>query len=216
MSQHFYADGATHNDHHKEINIGSVTSNDLKDIVKGFFKDDDVEDAEVIEDNTEAETPSISPEQIHGEDNCSSSHDSIPLDCLAAVTKVVIPTFTIEGGVVLTSQVQIRKAAMVIDLKSNSEVAMLMAVCFEVGAIRLGTTCPDFVRMLIGLEVIAYTNDAAIDKMAGGMTKKLNGYTRKRNGEVKKYQALPARHLQWSTNDRPMGIKINDALRMQG
>lgn len=52
MSQHYYADGATHNDHHKEINIGSVTSNDLKDIVKGFFKDDDVEDANVIEENT--------------------------------------------------------------------------------------------------------------------------------------------------------------------
>lgn len=51
MSQHYYADGATHNDHHKELNIGSVTSNDLKDIVKGFFKDDDVEDAEVINDN---------------------------------------------------------------------------------------------------------------------------------------------------------------------
>ncbi|MCQ2197946.1 MAG: hypothetical protein MJZ60_10550 [Bacteroidaceae bacterium] len=50
MSQHFYADGATHNDHHKEINIGSVTSSDLKDIVKGFFEDDDVEDAEEVSD----------------------------------------------------------------------------------------------------------------------------------------------------------------------
>lgn len=47
MSQHYYADGAIHNDHHKEINIGSVTSNDLKEIVKGVFKNDDVVDAEV-------------------------------------------------------------------------------------------------------------------------------------------------------------------------
>lgn len=56
MSQHYYADGATHNDNHKEINIGSVTSNDLKGIVKGFFKDDDVENAEVIEETSSPST----------------------------------------------------------------------------------------------------------------------------------------------------------------
>lgn len=70
MSQHFYADGATHNDHHKEINIGSVTSNDLKDIVKGFFKYADVEEAEIINDedsetnNTTSETTMQDSEEL--------------------------------------------------------------------------------------------------------------------------------------------------------
>ncbi len=49
----YYAGGATHNDHHKEINIGGdVTAEALQQIVTDFFKDEDAEpvDAEPVDD----------------------------------------------------------------------------------------------------------------------------------------------------------------------
>ena len=49
----YYVGGATHNDHHKEINIGGdVTAEALQQIVTDFFKDEDAEpvDAEPVDD----------------------------------------------------------------------------------------------------------------------------------------------------------------------
>lgn len=137
--------------------------------------------------------------------------DAIPADCVEAVKKVIVPTFTIEGGVVLNSATQIAKAAKQIDLGSNSQVAMLMAIGMEVNAVRPGCTCPDFVRALIGMRVIAYTNSKAIDTMAGGISKKLYGY---KKGE-KEYPPLSSNHQRWSTNDQPIGIRLFDAMKTQ-
>lgn len=48
MSEKYhYESGAIHHDHHKEINIGSVSEKALKDIISKFFKDD-AEDAEIL------------------------------------------------------------------------------------------------------------------------------------------------------------------------
>ena len=141
-----------------------------------------------------------------------TNRDAIPADCVEAVKKVIVPTFTIEGGVVLNSATQIAKAAKQIDLGSNSQVAMLMAIGMEVNAVRPGCTCPDFVRALIGMRVIAYTNNKAIDTMAGGISKKLYGY---KKGE-KEYPPLSGNHQRWSTNDQPIGIRLFDAMRSQG
>ena len=50
MSQHYYADGAIHQDNHKEITIGgNVTSEALSQIMKAFFAGD-AEDAEIVEE----------------------------------------------------------------------------------------------------------------------------------------------------------------------
>ena len=46
--KYHYEAGAVHNDHHKEINIGSVSEKALGDILKRFLKDD-AEDAEYEE-----------------------------------------------------------------------------------------------------------------------------------------------------------------------
>lgn len=46
--KYHYEPGAIHNDHHKEINIGSVPERAIGDIIKNFFKDD-AEDAEYEE-----------------------------------------------------------------------------------------------------------------------------------------------------------------------
>jgi hypothetical protein len=46
--KYHYEPGAIHNDHHKEINIGSVSEKALGDILKSFLKDD-AEDAEYKE-----------------------------------------------------------------------------------------------------------------------------------------------------------------------
>lgn len=140
-----------------------------------------------------------------------TNRDTIPSDCIEAVKKVIVPTFTLTNGVVLNSATQIVKAAKQIDLSSNSQVAMLMAIGMEVNAVRSSCSCPDFVRALIGVRVIAYTDNKAIDTMADGMTKKLNGYTR---GD-KVYPPLPGNHLRWNTNDQTIGTRLYDAMRSQ-
>ena len=41
MSNHYYADGAIHNDHHKELNInGNISMEQLMQITKGFLMDE--------------------------------------------------------------------------------------------------------------------------------------------------------------------------------
>lgn len=61
MSQHYYADGAIHQDNHKEITIGgNVTSEALSQIMKAFF----AEDAEIVEEKEpECMTPVADGEQ---------------------------------------------------------------------------------------------------------------------------------------------------------
>lgn len=136
--------------------------------------------------------------------------DAIPVDCREAVKKVIVPSFTI-GGAVLNSAKQIAKASEQVDLTSNVEVAMLMCICVEVGAIKPSATCPDFVRALIGLRLIAFTDNDAISRMASGMTKKLNGAMR--NG--KRTPALPQYHRNWPTDDQPIGIRLYDTMRSE-
>ena len=50
MSEKYhYESGAIHHDHHKEINIGSVSSESLGSLLKAFFKED-AEEAEIVEE----------------------------------------------------------------------------------------------------------------------------------------------------------------------
>lgn len=64
MSQHYYADGAIHQDNHKEITIGgNVTTEALSQIMKSFFAGD-AEDAEIVEEKElECTTPVTYGEQ---------------------------------------------------------------------------------------------------------------------------------------------------------
>ena len=57
MSEKYhYEPGATHNDHHKEINIGSVLEKSLRSIISAFFSDEGEEaDAEVPSPYQDAE-----------------------------------------------------------------------------------------------------------------------------------------------------------------
>lgn len=150
-------------------------------------------------------------QQNEGNEDGVTNCDAIPDDCKEAVRKVIVPTFTLEGGVVLNSAQQIEKASKQIDLTSNVEVAMLMSVCIEVKAVIPAVTCTDFVRALIGMRIIAFTDAKAISRMAGGMTKKLNGSTR--NG--KKNPPLPQNHRQWPSDIRPIGDRLFETMRSQ-
>ncbi len=54
MSNHYYADGANHYDHHQEQNInGSLTTAQVEHIVKGFFADETEEEASIHEPKEE-------------------------------------------------------------------------------------------------------------------------------------------------------------------
>lgn len=132
----------------------------------------------------------------------------IPHDCREAIIKIMKPTFTLPNGVVMNSRNQIIKAASVIDLTTNVQVAMMMAVVMEVKAIRPGTKCIDFIRALIGIGVLKYSDEKAIKNMADGMNRKLHGSQKK----DKKVPPLPPKHLQWTGTDRNIGDAIYKAM----
>ena len=132
----------------------------------------------------------------------------IPDDCRDAINKVMKPTFTLPNKVVKISRNQIEKAAYVIDLTTNVQVAMLMAIGMEVKAIRPGVKCIDFIRALIGIGVLKYSDEKAIKNMADGMNRKLHGGKQK----GKTVPPLPPKHLQWKETDRNIGEDIFKAM----
>lgn len=143
-------------------------------------------------------------------DNIEVTSDNavIPQNCTEAIVKVMKPTFTLTNKVVMNSRKQIVKAASVIDLTTNVQVALLMAVAMEVKAIRPGTKCIDFIRALIGIGVLKYGDDEAIENMSDGMNRKLHG-TKKKD---KKTPSLPPKHIQWKETDKTIGDDIYKAM----
>ena len=132
----------------------------------------------------------------------------IPDDCRDAINKVMKPTFTLPNKVVKISRNQIEKAAYVIDLTTNVQVAMLMAIGMEVKAIRPGVKCINFIRALIGIGVLKYSDDRAIARMSNGMNKKLKDL--KNNKE--KVSSNHADYLLWKGDDKSIGEKIYKAM----
>ncbi len=135
---------------------------------------------------------------------------AIPQDCKDAVAKVFIETFKHPLTKELLSSVpQIKKAAGVIHLDKNNELAMLMKVGMELNAVKRTIGNPDFVRALIGIGVIEYTDKDAIKKMADGIRQKCNGTTK--SGTTKR-TVLPDNHNDWKTQDRKSGNSIYEAM----
>lgn len=132
----------------------------------------------------------------------------IPDDCRDAINKVMTPSFTLPNKVVKISRNQIVKAAYVIDLTANVQVTMLMAISIDVEAIRSGTKCIDFIRALIGIGVLKYSDDKAIKNMSDGMNKKLK--TLKRNKEH--VSSNHPDYLLWKDKDKEIGKEIYKAM----
>ena len=132
----------------------------------------------------------------------------IPQKCKEAINKVMMPTFTLPNKVVMISRNQIVKAAALINLKRNYEVAILMSISMEVNAIRPGVRCIDFIRALIGVGVLKYSDDDAIKTMSNGMNKKLKDL--KNNKE--KVSSNHADYLLWKGDDKSIGEKIYKAM----
>ena len=61
MSNYTYADGAIHNDHHKEMTINISGKTDIAALVKAFMADDaqDAEEVPASEQNKELELPEV-------------------------------------------------------------------------------------------------------------------------------------------------------------
>lgn len=132
----------------------------------------------------------------------------IPDDCRDAINKVMTPSFTLPNKVVKISRNQIEKAAYVIDLTANVQVAMLMAISIDVEAIRSGTKSIDFIRALIGIGVLKYSDDKAIKNMSDGMNKKLK--TLKRNKEH--VSSNHPDYLLWKDKDKEIEKEIYKAM----
>ena len=137
----------------------------------------------------------------------ASDNDVIPQNCKEAINKVFTGTFS-NKNIVLTSRVQIVKAAKMIDVETNVQVSMLMAIGMEVKAIRPGVKCINFIRALIGIGVLKYRDDRAIARMSNGMNKKLKDL--KNNKE--KVSSNHADYLLWKGDDKSIGEKIYKAM----
>ena len=136
----------------------------------------------------------------------------VPEDCREAAGRVFVSTFTLPDKTVLNSQQQVARAAREIDLTKGVQVAMLMKVGMEWKAVRPGTSCPDFVRALIGIGAMECADAPAIARLAGAMAKRLNGYT----SRGKRHAPLPDNHLLWSGRDKAVGKRIYDAMAACG
>lgn len=147
-------------------------------------------------------------ESYSEQQNAVSDEVCIPDDCRDAINKVMTPSFTLPNKVVKISRNQIVKAAYVIDLTANVQVAMLMAISIDVEAIRSGTKCIDFIRALIGIGVLKYSDDKAIKNMSDGMNKKLK--TLKRNKEH--VSSNHPDYLLWKDKDKEIGKEIYKAM----
>ena len=71
-----YDAGAIHNDHHKEINIGTVSESVLKDLISNFFKDD-AEDAEVVEEVSATDITAEAEQKPAFQQNKEQLHDNV-------------------------------------------------------------------------------------------------------------------------------------------
>lgn len=138
----------------------------------------------------------------------SDDNAVIPQNCTEAIVKVINPTFTLTNKAVMNSRKQIVKAASVINLTANVQVAMLMAISIDVEAIRTGTKCIDFIRALIGIGVLKYSDDKAIENMSDGMNKKLRTWERNKEHVSSN---LPD-YLLWKNKDKKIGEKIYKAM----
>lgn len=139
----------------------------------------------------------------------SDDNAVIPQNCTEAIVKVINPTFTLTNKAVMNSRKQIVKAASVINLTANVQVAMLMAISIDVEAIRSGTKCIDFIRALIGIGVLKYSDDKAIENMSDGMNKKLRTWERNKEHVSSN---LPDYLLWKNKKDKKIGEKIYKAM----
>ena len=131
----------------------------------------------------------------------------IPQNCKEAINNVFTDTFKFsDKKVELNSRIQIAKAAHLINLKRNYEVAILMYISMEVNAILPGVRCIDFIRALIGIGVVKYSDDNAITTMSNGMSKKMNRL------KEEKVSSNHADYLLWKNKDKKIGEKIYKAM----
>lgn len=176
VNLYYEAKGIEYDNTNENKKILEMTKKDLKDLLKD------------VKGNHPQETQII-------------CNNNAPSDCTLAIDKVLMHTYTVKN-VVMNPRQQIMKAADIIDLTSGSQTAMLMSICQEVGAIKQGVNCRDFVRSLIGLGLIPYS-DKVVNTMADGMNKKLNS-------------SLDPNHLRWTSRDRLIGNKIYEKMTKQG
>ena len=127
----------------------------------------------------------------------------IPHHCKDAAQRIIVPRL-FRGTTTLDSKQQIRKAMQLIDCHSGSQLAMLMVICNEAGAIRQGVNYQEFVQAMIGLGELPYENEEAIRALANSMSKKFNGYTR--NGV--KSPKFSWHHEEWTKGDKVLGERL--------
>jgi len=181
MSQHYYADGAKHFDHHKEMNIqinGNASDEQLAKLAKGFFADDEVVDAEEVE-------------EIKGtsDDNVASG----------VAEDVEIPTSVKE---VFVQPVLIEKyvRAMMENYYGGSPLSLALIYCVlnDYSLIRSVGDYLNFVQALIDWGVLAPMTDKQQKTLADGV----GGHMRDRNDHGKLRPGLGKDFRHWEDDKK--------------
>ena len=133
---------------------------------------------------------------------------SIPQDCRDAVDKVLTREFLAKPPKAqsvsqrFNSRQAIIRASAVINLGKKAEIAKLMAVGKELGAVMSSAFPTNFVRALIGLGIIAYTNEEEFGRITDGVGRKL--------------KTLGTKYREWSSDrDRETAKSIHEAMTRQ-
>lgn len=171
---------------------------------------EDIRKSRALKALEDGNTDGSSKADEKAEGDANPEETAIPIDYTKAIDKVLSPQFTLKGGIVLNSKEQINVAAAQIDLSSNVQVGMLMAIGIELNAVKASVNCRLFVRALIGLGILQLMDKEAINTMASGMNRKIKGWKDKKKNKV--YPPLPANHLLWPSKDLPFGKKIYEAM----
>ena len=171
-----YDAGAIHNDHHKEINIGSVSANALADIMRQFLKDE-AEDAEVIE-----EVPADNRNEPNTPQNEMPQQESLVIDASEVKKSFRFDTEFVKDKVktIVTSYYN----------DSAANLALIEIALYHHGLLIKRNYHKSFVTTLVSWKMISVADETELKKLISAVTDKYNrvpndGYLKWNDGDHK-------------------------------
>ena len=164
-----YDAGAIHNDHHKEINIGTVSESVLKDLISNFFKDD-AEDAEY--------------EEVTGNevvDPVQGIADNVPAGNETPKPKLVVPESEVAKCFKFTYDfVKLKVADIIRDYYKGSyaNLALIEITLFDHKQLNRRNSHKAFVRALIAWGLLEVADEEELKKIVSAVTDKHNRLNR--------------------------------------
>lgn len=156
--KYHYEPGAIHNDHHQELNIGSVPEKALGDIIKSFFKDG-AEDAEFEEVDDGTGTMSSAHQRVDSLSGSGEADQSMPVGKCFRYTS----DFVKQKVIAIAKEYYHESAA---------NLALIEVALFDHNLLLRRNKHTAFVKTLIAWGAIGSVDGDTIKKLANDMAKK--------------------------------------------